>query len=69
VTAPIISNATTLKNATTAAPAVPIKKDPFTSPKLETVQKNSSAVKMLAKKPDQHMKLAVIEKKSSKVSN
>ena len=52
VTAPIVSNATTLKNATTPAPAVPIKKDPITSPKLETVQKNSSAVKLLAQKPD-----------------
>jgi len=58
-----------VKNTTAPAPAVQAKKDPSTAPRLETVQKNSSAVKILTKKPDQHMKLAVIEKNTTKASN
>lgn len=65
----MVTNATTIKNTTTAAPANKTKKDPFTAPKLETVQKNTSSVKILAKKPDQQMKLAVIEKNTTKTTN
>jgi len=44
-------NATMSKNATALAPAAPIKKDPMTAPKLETLQKSSAPVKMEHKKP------------------
>jgi len=59
--APVAVNASAATNATATAPAAPARKDPMTAPRLETLQKNSTAVKVEATKPEAPKKLAVTE--------